>query len=436
MKSDLQRSSVALSAVVPCYNEKDVLDELLRRLTDACEAVVGEDFEIILVDDGSSDTTGALIRDFHRADARTRGLLLSRRVADALQAMPERQRFVRGMISWVGYRRTAFEYDRDIRFAGETKYPLRKMIFFALDAITSFSILLLRLATLFGFLVAGGGLLYGLWIFIAVMAGLTVPGWASTTLLLLIIGGCQLVFLGILGAYIGRIYIEAKARPLFFVDDMHKQSIKITGEDPEFFAAHKVKGMQTIWQAQHPDIPAARILDFGGGTGASAPHLRACFEAADIVIADVSTKSLEIARQRGIERLETLAFDGASLPLEDDRFDLALAACVFHHIPEDAQTSLLAEIWRVLKPGGQLIVFEHNPWNPPTVNAVNTCPFDENAVLIPAPEMRKRMTQAGFQNCRVAFQIFFPNILRGLRSLEKHMTGLPIGAQYSSMGEA
>ena len=104
------------------------------------------------------------------------------------------------------------------------------MVFFALDAITSFSVLPLRLATFMGFLVALAGLLYGIWIFIAVAAGLTVPGWASTTLLLLIVGGCQLVFMGILGEYIGRIYIEAKARPLFFIEGLLRTEPQPSGQ--------------------------------------------------------------------------------------------------------------------------------------------------------------------------------------------------------------
>lgn len=218
--------------------------------------------------------------------------------------------------------------------------------------------------------------------------------------------------------------------------EIHKANIRITGEEPEFFSAYKVNDIQTVWQARNPETAAMRILDFGGGTGASAPYLRKCFGKADIVIADVSQKSLDIAATREVERLETVWFDGAKLPFEDNSFDIALAACVFHHIPEEKHTILLGDIRRVLKPSGQLFVFEHNPWNPLTVHAVNTCPFDENAVLIPAPEMRRRMAKAGFRNCKVAFRIFFPNMLRGLRGLERYMTHVPLGAQYRSEGEA
>ena len=146
--------------------------------------------------------------------------VMSRRVADILLAMPERHRFIRGMVSWVGFSQTAFPYDRDARFAGETKYPLKRMVLFALDALTSFSILPLRLATLLGFFSAALGFLYGIWILVAWLAGYTVAGWASIALLVLLLGGVQLVVVGILGEYVGRIYMEAKQRPLFVIEEL------------------------------------------------------------------------------------------------------------------------------------------------------------------------------------------------------------------------
>jgi ubiquinone/menaquinone biosynthesis C-methylase UbiE len=218
--------------------------------------------------------------------------------------------------------------------------------------------------------------------------------------------------------------------------DMHRQNIRISGEDPEFFAAYKVRDMAEIWSFEPERAPPLKVLDFGGGIGASAPHIRAMFPEAEIVIADVSRRSLEIAEARRLERVSTLLFDGCSLPVDGASFDLALAACVFHHIPEHSHIELLAEIRRVLKPGGHLFVFEHNPWNPLTVHAVNTCPFDENAKLIAAPRMRARMVAAGFRKVDVAFRIFFPGALAGLRGLERWLTRVPIGAQYRSVGVA
>jgi SAM-dependent methyltransferase len=103
---------------------------------------------------------------------------------------------------------------------------------------------------------------------------------------------------------------------------------------------------------------------------------------------------------------------------------------VFHHIPHAQHVALLGEIKRVLKPAGRLFVFEHNPLNPLTRHAVDTCPFDENAELIRAGTMRARARQAGFGGADVKYRIFFPHFLRGLRPLEPRLTWLPLGAQY------
>lgn len=216
---------------------------------------------------------------------------------------------------------------------------------------------------------------------------------------------------------------------------MHRQNIRASGEDPEFFARYKIEDMAGVWSGQ--DRPAPRgILDFGGGVGVSAPHLAELFPGAEIVLADVSQRSLRVAASRGVERLRPLHFDGATLPLADGAFDMAIAACVFHHIPADEHVSLLSEIRRVLRKGGLMFVFEHNPWNPLTRNAVDTCPFDENAVLIDAPTMRRRLRKAGFRDVAVDYRVFFPGALRRLRPIERWMTALPLGAQYRCVGAA
>ena len=145
--------------------------------------------------------------------------LMDRRVVDALLSMPERDRFVRGMVSWLGFSQISVAYKRAARFAGETKYPLFKMLKFATDGIVSFSILPLRLASWIGFLASG---LSVLGIFVVMLEryfgvlGL-VRGWSSTVIAVLFIGGVQLVCLGIIGEYVGRIYGEAKRRPLYIV---------------------------------------------------------------------------------------------------------------------------------------------------------------------------------------------------------------------------
>jgi glycosyltransferase involved in cell wall biosynthesis len=143
--------------------------------------------------------------------------LMDRRVVDALVSMREHHRFMRGLSAWVGFRQEAVLYDRQERFAGQTKYPLMKMIRFSLDAITSFSHLPLQLATTFGFFLASISLI-GIIIaaFLRLFIG-AIVGQASTLILVLFLGGVQLIFLGIIGEYLGRIYDEVRARPLYIV---------------------------------------------------------------------------------------------------------------------------------------------------------------------------------------------------------------------------
>lgn len=146
--------------------------------------------------------------------------LLSRRAVEGLRATTERNRFVRGLVGWIGYRQTGVRFVREERAAGETKYPFRKMLKFAIDGITSFSFVPLQMATYFGFLISGASFLY---IVYAVLQKLLtdrpVTGWTSLMVAMLFLGGVQLITLGIIGEYIGRIYEEVKQRPLYLVDE-------------------------------------------------------------------------------------------------------------------------------------------------------------------------------------------------------------------------
>lgn len=150
--------------------------------------------------------------------------LMSRRVVDALSGMRERHRFIRGLVSWVGFRQTGVPYDRDVRFAGTTKYPLSRMLRFALDGITAFSEVPLRLATYLGFLIAAFAFCYGAVVLVLNALGYNLPGYTSTMLAILLLGGVQLVTIGILGEYVGRIYDEIKERPLYLVARVDRAS--------------------------------------------------------------------------------------------------------------------------------------------------------------------------------------------------------------------
>jgi polyisoprenyl-phosphate glycosyltransferase len=316
------RTPVLLSVVAPVYNEQELVEAFVRR---TCAALADYTFELVLVNDGSSDRTPALLDDIAAEDSRVRvihlsrnfghqaaltaGLehalgdavamidadlqdppelipqmveqwasgaevvyavrkhrpgetafklataswfykifnkltqvdlepnsgdfrLLDRRALDALLSMTERSRFLRGMTVWVGFTQTAVPYEREARAAGETKYTLRKMLRFSLDAIASFSHLPLQLATYIGLLSAGVA-------FVAIpvvvglhFAGSYLPGFGTLTIAILLIGGIQLIALGVIGEYVGRIYDEVKHRPLYIVREERNRPTELRGPLP------------------------------------------------------------------------------------------------------------------------------------------------------------------------------------------------------------
>jgi dolichol-phosphate mannosyltransferase len=142
--------------------------------------------------------------------------IISRPALDSVLRLREKNRFLRGLFTWVGFRQTGVRYVRPARYKGETKYPLRKMIRFGIDGITSFSTIPLQAATWIGFASALFGFLYSFRVLKSWIGGSTVPGWTSLAILVLFFGGVQLLTLGILGEYVGRIFDEVKQRPLYF----------------------------------------------------------------------------------------------------------------------------------------------------------------------------------------------------------------------------
>jgi dolichol-phosphate mannosyltransferase len=145
--------------------------------------------------------------------------LMDRKVVNAMKQMTERHRFIRGMTSWVGFKQTGVEYVRQERFAGQTKYPIRKMLKFAMNAITGFSYLPLQLATYLGFIIAGLSAVGVIAVIVARLSGSQAfLGQATTLIMVLFLGGVQLISLGIIGEYLGRIYDEVKGRPMYIVN--------------------------------------------------------------------------------------------------------------------------------------------------------------------------------------------------------------------------
>jgi dolichol-phosphate mannosyltransferase len=147
--------------------------------------------------------------------------LIDRKVCDAVNALPEKNRYMRGLVSWVGFKQVAVEYERQKRFAGETKYPLRKMMSFAIDAITAFSYKPLKLATSLGVFISLLGFIYMLVIFYqALFTDRVITGWASTMVVILMSQGIVLMILGMMGEYLGRIYEELKNRPSYIIKEI------------------------------------------------------------------------------------------------------------------------------------------------------------------------------------------------------------------------
>ena len=146
--------------------------------------------------------------------------LMDRRAVDALQSLRERHRFVRGMVSWIGYHQKALPYDRPERFAGVTKYPFRKSLFLAIDAITSFTYAPLRIASYLGVATSLLAFSYIFIILLLKVLGINFPGYTSIMASILLLGGVQLTVLGILGEYVGRIFEQGQQRPLYLIDQI------------------------------------------------------------------------------------------------------------------------------------------------------------------------------------------------------------------------
>jgi polyisoprenyl-phosphate glycosyltransferase len=186
--------------------------------------------------------------------------LLDRRALDALLSMTERSRFLRGMTVWVGFTQTAVPYERGARTAGETKYTLRKMVRFSLDAITSFSHLPLQLSTYVGLLFAGVAFVAIPVVLALRLAGSYLPGFGTITIILLLIGGMVMIALGVIGEYVGRIYDEVKRRPLYIVREERnrpERAARGTFGSAARTEASEVAGYPAVGAAD-PTAPAAR----------------------------------------------------------------------------------------------------------------------------------------------------------------------------------
>ena len=227
------KDAADITITIDCDGQDDVhaMEEMIDAYHDGCEIVYG------VRKDRSSDSLfkKSTAQGFYRlmnvmgaetvynhADYR----LLSARVLKELEQFRETNLFLRGMIPLVGFKSTAVYYDRHPRMAGETKYPLRKMLGLAFDGITSFSIQPLRMIMGAGCLVAFLSFIGVIWAFVTELMGKTVAGWASMTCIICFVGGVQLICLGIMGEYIGKIYLEVKGRPRYIISDKTEEADK------------------------------------------------------------------------------------------------------------------------------------------------------------------------------------------------------------------
>jgi len=212
---------------------------------------------------------------------------------------------------------------------------------------------------------------------------------------------------------------------------LHAAGIAVSGEGPEYFSEYKLIDIAREYErASNIANTPVNILDFGAGIGGSIPYVHKHFSTPKLTCLDLSKRSLEIAERKFSSLANYVHFDGSHIPFPTEHFDIAYAMCVFHHIDHAEHIFLLQELRRVIRPGGSLFIFEHNPYNPLTVRIVNNCPFDENARLISGANMKRQLLNAGFSSINVRYRVFFPHFLRALRPIEAAFSWLPMGGQY------
>lgn len=204
----------------------EILPQMMARMDDGCDVVFG----LRVKREGETAFKKASAHAFYRLLNRLVDIeipadtgdfrLMSRKSVDILNSMPEHHRFIRGMVSWIGLRQEFVPYQRAPRFAGETNYPLPKMLRFAADAITGFSVRPLQMASYFGACFGVAALLLLLYVFVYHFVGYTVSGWTSLAVIVLALGSVQLLVAGVMGEYLGRLYMQSKGRPLFVIQEI------------------------------------------------------------------------------------------------------------------------------------------------------------------------------------------------------------------------
>jgi len=215
-----------------------------------------------------------------------------------------------------------------------------------------------------------------------------------------------------------------------FADDyrsIHSQNVQLSGADSYYFAEHKIVQLKNYEQDGN-----LVMLDVGCGDGLTATFVQKHFPAWQTVGIDVSEKSIAAAKKNNVTNAQFQLYSGRTIPFKNASFDVVFIAAVLHHIEFSLHQSLVEEMYRVLKPGGRLYLFEHNPLNPVTKYLVKTCVFDKDARLLGFSYAKKLLRTVNFAAVSHKFILFFPRnkFFTSLLSIEKHLSWLPLGAQY------
>ncbi|NTS30623.1 Methyltransferase domain-containing protein [Phyllobacterium sp. YR620] len=209
------------------------------------------------------------------------------------------------------------------------------------------------------------------------------------------------------------------------------QAISFSGLDVDFFTKVKAVRLVDLLRDRLGDPLSLSILDVGCGVGTYHPLLRG--KVRKITGIDLSEECLEEGRANNTD-VDYRHYDGLRMPFPDNSFDAAFAICVMHHVPPEQWPSFSREMVRVTRPGGLVVIFEHNPYNPFTRRAVNTCPFDADAVLLTKSQTTTHFKSAGLKDVEGRYILSVP-AMKGLpRSLDDLLGALPIGAQYFVSG--
>lgn len=208
---------------------------------------------------------------------------------------------------------------------------------------------------------------------------------------------------------------------------IHTQNIKISGIDSFYFAQMKVQLLQR-YEKNEP----VKVLDVGCGDGATELFMQKHFSNWEVWGIDVSDESIRIAKNKNLANAVFSVYDGRNINFKDENFDIVFIAGVLHHVNFEIHSTIVKQIYRVLKTGGRLYLFEHNPLNPVTRYLVNTCVFDKDARLLTNRYSKKTVKKAGLNIKENRFIIFFPRkgLLSKLIFLEKYLQWLPLGGQY------